>query len=29
VLEVAAGVAHQADTLRREVDDFITRVKSA
>ncbi|EWY36478.1 chemotaxis sensory transducer [Skermanella stibiiresistens SB22] len=29
VLEVAAGVAHQADTLRREVGEFITRVKSA
>ena len=29
VLESAGGLTRQAETLRREVDDFITRVKSA
>ncbi|WP_158043465.1 methyl-accepting chemotaxis protein [Skermanella pratensis] len=29
VLDAAAGLAHQAEALHREVGDFITRVKSA
>ena len=29
VLESAGGLTRQAETLRREVADFITRVKSA
>jgi methyl-accepting chemotaxis protein len=29
VLQAASGLTHQAETLRRQVDDFITRVKSA